>query len=496
MYIEELIIEGFKSYATRTVISGWDREFNAITGLNGSGKSNILDAICFVLGISNLSQVRAINLQDLIYKRGQAGITKATVTIVFNNAETKTSPIGYEQFKEITVTRQILMGGKTKYLINGHLAQQRSVMNLFQSVQLNVNNPHFLIMQGKITKVLNMKPPEILAMVEEAAGTRMFEDKKELATKIIEKKDKKLEDINRILNEYIHPDLEKKRKERTAFLEYQKIESEVERLTKFCLAHTYMNNQEIMKKTLESIEKTRTSIRNSQEHMTCLKKEIDELQVQFQQLAEKREKEAGGNFSRLEKEVQRVSEQLVRFSTQTELKKESLGDETKRHDQLTKNRVELETTRSGKQEAFKMAKSKLDITKALVEEKDALLKRTEETLQALQTGLSETDGSDGSYMGRLREAKSELQTITTEMKQIKMKMDHLRKELKEKELKAKKFDRENGSLMEDFETCSREIGHLQLKIEKLGFDATKENELKEQKQQKKSSVDRLQQVLS
>jgi structural maintenance of chromosome 2 len=57
MHITEVIMEGFKSYATRTVINGWDPEFNAITGLNGSGKSNVLDGICFVLGISNLSQV-------------------------------------------------------------------------------------------------------------------------------------------------------------------------------------------------------------------------------------------------------------------------------------------------------------------------------------------------------------------------------------------------------------------------------------------------------
>ena len=57
MYLEEIILDGFKSYANRTVISGFDSKFNAITGLNGSGKSNILDAICFVLGITNLSQV-------------------------------------------------------------------------------------------------------------------------------------------------------------------------------------------------------------------------------------------------------------------------------------------------------------------------------------------------------------------------------------------------------------------------------------------------------
>lgn len=58
MYLQEIIIDGFKSYAQKTVISGFDPQFNAITGLNGTGKSNILDAICFVLGIQNLTQVR------------------------------------------------------------------------------------------------------------------------------------------------------------------------------------------------------------------------------------------------------------------------------------------------------------------------------------------------------------------------------------------------------------------------------------------------------
>jgi structural maintenance of chromosome 2 len=63
MRVLELVIDGFKSYAVRTVISGWDEAFNSITGLNGSGKSNILDSICFVLGITNMSTVRAQNLQ-------------------------------------------------------------------------------------------------------------------------------------------------------------------------------------------------------------------------------------------------------------------------------------------------------------------------------------------------------------------------------------------------------------------------------------------------
>lgn len=69
---------------------------------------------------------------------------------------------------------------------------------MFHSVQLNVNNPHFLIMQGRITKVLNMKPPEILGLLEEAAGTKMYETKKQAALRTLEKKQIKVDEINKV----------------------------------------------------------------------------------------------------------------------------------------------------------------------------------------------------------------------------------------------------------------------------------------------------------
>jgi chromosome segregation ATPase len=179
MFIKELIIDGFKSYANRTVVSGWDQSFNAITGLNGTGKSNCLDAICFVLGISNLAAVRAQNMQELIYKQGQSRVNRASVTIVFDNSDVSKSPIGHEGMKEITITRQIVVGGRGKYLINGHTAQINRVQNLFHSVGLNVNNPHFLIMQGRITKVCNMKPMETLGLIEEVSGSTAAEERPE-----------------------------------------------------------------------------------------------------------------------------------------------------------------------------------------------------------------------------------------------------------------------------------------------------------------------------
>ena len=114
------------------------------------------------------------------------------------------------------------------------------MQNLFQSVQLNINNPNFVIMQGKITKVLNMKAPEILSMIEEAAGTSMFEDKKDKATKTMAKKEKKMEEIQSLLREEIEPKLNRLREEKKAFLEYQKAQSEFERLSRLVVAHEWM----------------------------------------------------------------------------------------------------------------------------------------------------------------------------------------------------------------------------------------------------------------
>lgn len=121
MHIKEIIIDGFKSYSSRTVIENFDPMFNAITGLNGSGKSNILDAICFVMGISRLSHIRVEKMQELVYKGGNAGVTKASVTITFDNSLKEFAPTGFEDQKDIHVTRQI-ENNKVKCFINGKTA--------------------------------------------------------------------------------------------------------------------------------------------------------------------------------------------------------------------------------------------------------------------------------------------------------------------------------------------------------------------------------------
>lgn len=294
MRIEELILDGFKSYASRTIISGWDAEFNVITGRNGAGKSNVLDAICFVLGITNLQQVRAINLQELIYKNGQAGITKASVTVVFNNEDVAKSPVGFENVPKISIARQIMVGGKNKYMINGRAVLQAAVANLFQSVGLNVNNPNFLIMQGKITKVPKMRPLEVLSMIEEAAGTRMYEERKEKGLKAMAKKDKKIEEIQSLLDEEITPKLDKIRSEKRAYLEFVRVKAEATRLERLCIAHEFWEATEDLKSLQERREDVGRRERECDLELQTINNASNALEAKVVLLKEQRNVEDAG----------------------------------------------------------------------------------------------------------------------------------------------------------------------------------------------------------
>lgn len=183
------------------------------------------------------------------------------------------------------VARQIVVGGKGKYLINGKNAQYKQVQDLFCSVQLNVNNPNFLIMQGRITKVLNMKPPEILSMIEEAAGTSMYETKKEKSMAMIQKKDSKLEELKALIADDIQPKLDKLRKDQQQYQEYQRVCRDVEYLTRIHISFRYIqcrkaveNSENMIQKINEDIEKNKETIDKNVVEVGEIEQKVKELQ--------------------------------------------------------------------------------------------------------------------------------------------------------------------------------------------------------------------------
>ncbi|KAL7424509.1 Structural maintenance of chromosomes protein 2 [Cryptotrichosporon argae] len=481
MRIEELILDGFKSYPVRTTISGFDESFNAITGLNGSGKSNILDAICFVLGITNMQSVRANNLMDLIYKRGQAGVTKASVTIVFNNQDRSKSPVGFENTPQITVTRQIAVGNVSKYLLNGHKSTLQTIQNLFQSVQLNINNPNFLIMQGKITKVLNMKPAEILGMVEEAAGTRMFEERKDKAVKTMAKKDKKVEEIESLLREEIDPKLEKLRAEKRAYLEYQKATSELERLTRLVKAYEWTLALDKADKAARALGAKRTAINDTRAEVQTFGGECEGMERELREIGKRRAKEMakGGKAQALTDAVNELERELVKVKTQLEIKDGTAKDDAARVQAAKKAVKDLEMAIQQKRSSTGTDTSGFADLKAAYDASAAELAKREELLQTLLTGLSSAkdDDSAGGYLGQLADAKAQLSAAVTAAEQAKVKIGLAEREIKEKEPRAKKAEKEGEGGVRELEGKKAEVEKLRKRVDAADWDEDKEKAL-------------------
>jgi structural maintenance of chromosome 2 len=415
------------------------------------------------------------------------------VTIVFDNRDKKKSPIGFEEYAQISVTRQIVLGGTSKYLINGHRAQQQTVQNLFQSVQLNINNPNFLIMQGRITKVLNMKPVEILAMIEEAAGTRIFEDRRDKAFKTMSKKEMKVQEITELLKDEIEPKLEKLRMEKRAFLDFQQTQNDLERLTRVVVAHDYVKNQEKLKQSANDLDLKKQRAKDLEESAVRLKNEIDNLAEDVKVVKAQREKELrkGGKAQALEEEVKKHSHEVVRLSTVIELKKTSMAEENDRTSTIRKTVSELETLLKQKTKIYDKLQAQYDKAKEELEKQNQEAETKEELLQTLQTGVASKEGQESGYQGQLQDARNRASAASTEQEQAKLKMTHLEKRIKEEEPRAKKAKEQNAGLLNDLEGLRSQAVKLETELSKLGFEPGKEDEMYKQESALQQTIRKL-----
>jgi chromosome segregation protein len=181
MYLERLMIQGFKSFAERLEFV-FQPGITAIVGPNGSGKSNVVDAIRWALGEQSLHTLRGERLEDIIFSgsdhRRPHGL--AEVTLVFNNSD-GALPVPYT---EVSVTRRAFRSGNSEFLLNGVACRLRDIQELFWNTGLGREGYSF-ISQGKVDDVLNLRPEERRVFLEQAAGVWKYRQrKKEAAAKL------------------------------------------------------------------------------------------------------------------------------------------------------------------------------------------------------------------------------------------------------------------------------------------------------------------------
>ena len=195
--IKELRLRGFKSFPKLVEIP-FDSGYNTVIGANGSGKSNLADSICFVLGKTSAKSLRAEKSANLIFHGGKKGqpAKEAQVDIVFNN-EKKDFPM---QTNEVKVTRIVRQNGNSIYKLNEDVVTRQQVVDLLSAAKIDPDG-HNIVLQGDIVSFMEMKPEERRELIEEISGISIYEDKKQKAMNELEKVDSKLNEATIILTE-------------------------------------------------------------------------------------------------------------------------------------------------------------------------------------------------------------------------------------------------------------------------------------------------------
>lgn len=197
MPLQQLVLNGFKSFADKTTIR-FNNGITGIVGPNGSGKSNITEAIRWVMGEGSAKSLRGENMKDVIFAGSQmrAPMNHAEVELVFDNRDHQLA----SDDEEVVVTRKILRNGESDYLLNHHPVRLKDVRTLFIESGMSSDSLG-IISQGKVDEILNSKPQQRRGIFEEAAGVLHFKQQKEIALKQLDKTNANLIRINDLVKE-------------------------------------------------------------------------------------------------------------------------------------------------------------------------------------------------------------------------------------------------------------------------------------------------------
>ena len=224
MRLKSLEMVGFKSFVEKTVIE-LNPGITAIVGPNGCGKSNIVDALRWAMGEQSARHLRGHQMEDVVFNGSEslAPTGMAEVSLIFEN-ENGHGPVEYTGFSEIMVTRRLFRSGESEYAINKVPCRLKDVIELFLGTGVG-SKAYSIVEQGRVDELVNSKPEDRRALIEEAAGTSKYKSRKLVAERKLERTQQNLlriTDIVREIERQIHTmELQAKKAERYRALKSQ-----------------------------------------------------------------------------------------------------------------------------------------------------------------------------------------------------------------------------------------------------------------------------------
>ena len=407
MYIKEIKINGFKSFADRIVIE-LNKTFTGIVGPNGSGKSNIVDAVKWVLGEQSIKTLRGTSgMSDVIFNGSKSRDAKnaASVTISFDNTNHELNT----DYETVEVKRIVYKSGENEYYLNGQRCRLKDITDLFLD-SFSTKDGINIIAQGKVAEILSNKAEDRRIVFEEAAGVLKYKKRKEDSLRKLAKTHDNLSRINMIINE-LESQVEPLKKESEKANKYNEIKNE---LTNIDVA---LITNDISKKyvTLEENRKRVSSLKENIAFKTSenrkLETIIEENKIKLIKLESKE--------SKIREDLNKVTTDLSNASQ----KKELLIERTK----YDKNSDEVKNNLIAVKEKQLLVKNEIESLNRII-----INKKSEE--QNINEVLTNLEKENSTLNKRLEIIKSEYNNIIRQEETLKNKKQILENNIQNNEL--------------------------------------------------------------
>ena len=446
MYLKRLELQGFKSFADKTVLE-FMPGITSVIGPNGSGKSNISDAIRWVLGEQSMKSLRGSKSLDIIFAgtQNRKSLGFAEASLVFDNTD-GTLPIEYS---EVIVTRKIYRSGETGYYINKTPCRLKDVLELFMDTGIGKDG-YSIIGQGKIDEILSNKSEDRRHIFEEAAGIVKYRVRKAESEKKLEHTKVNLLRINDILSE-IETNIEPLKVQSEKAKKYLNLREELKNIE----IGLFLYNIEKYKKDLEEIVKDEEIYKeqcNEEEGRLErikalkeeLKNEIDSLTLKIEEMSnlgfesQKEIEMLNSDINVSNTRIANNTENSERFKNEIEeLQKriEELEEEKKQKEEkkenLKINRVKFENELKEKEEELAKITKKLSSKELEIEEHKKRVEENTDKRYELQSNINEQEINYQNYEKRQEQIKNEIRTNISELDSTRLKKEDISKDFYE-----------------------------------------------------------------
>ncbi len=408
MYFKRIEMIGFKSFADRTVIE-FNGGFTAIVGPNGCGKSNISEAIRWVLGEQSAKSLRGDNMQDVIFKgtEKRKSLSYTEVTLTFDNSD-RFFNIGLD---ELSFTRKLYRSGESEYMINKNSCRLKDITNLLYDSGIGKNG-YSVISQGKVSEIVDEKPEERRVMFEEAAGISKFKSRKDEAEKKLQStRDNlvRIDDITAEIERQMGP-LKKQAEDAKKYLQYK---GELKDLEVNAYVFQYENSNVVK-------EQIKNRMRAIEEENAARQSDLDRQNQEYSQAMDSLSDFDRQISSLHDKELQ-LTVELEKQEGETKVARERINMTQRENDRLHLDIANAETVISTCEE---QEQAKLADKNALSERIEALNASYEELsnhhLKIVdEMSLSETESGQSQQqiietLGSLSDVKSSVSRLETE----------------------------------------------------------------------------------